>query len=53
MIELVIEPLVVEVEQVQLEEMQEANILVGMEVMVYNPLLLELPHIMAVAVAAE
>ena len=47
------EPLVVEVEQVQLVEMQEANILEGMEVTVYNPLLLELPHIMVAVVVAE
>ena len=53
MIDQVMEPLVVEAEQVQLGEMLEANILEGMEVMVFNPRLLEQPHIMAVAVVAE
>ena len=52
-IDQVMEPLVVEAEQVQLGEMLEANILEGMEVMVFNPRLLEQPHIMAVAVVAE
>ena len=36
-IDQVMEPLVVVVEQAPLEEMQEANILVVMEVTVYNP----------------
>ena len=36
-IDQVLEPLVVVVEQVPLAEMQEANILVVMEVMGYNP----------------
>ena len=36
-IDQVLEPLVVVVEQVPLVEMQEANILVVMEVMGYNP----------------
>ena len=52
-IDQVMEPLVVEAEQVQLGEMLEANILEGMEVMVFNPRLLEQPYIMAVAVVAE